>query len=255
MSLVNRLSRGRRRAHEPGHSQYGEHCVHHQGRRHDDHDHESRGGRAARAGDSVIAEIHSAPRSQRPGIALGIRTGQAAALAAASGLLLAACGGGGSSQASPSTAVSSTAAASGTSARQASADGTFCGAARRFGNDQQTFARYAKKEPASVTAKVLRVAKDAERALGEMRRLAPARLTADVKVYESTEKPIVDVLVANGGQLKQAIKAGDERGSPKLGRRLQRALVGIGNNCGFPGSRLMPMPKGMKMKGKGEGEG
>jgi hypothetical protein len=256
MSLINRLLRAGGREHEPGHSQHGEYGAHDQGRGHVDHDHER--GHAARAGSRATAVSRSARRLQRLLSALGIRTGQAAALAAASGLLLAACGGG-SSQASKSSAASSTVAARGTTtARQASGDTAFCGAARRVGSDLKTFARYERREPARATATVLRRAKDAVSGFGEMQRLAPGRLTADVKVYARMEKPFIDGIVANRGQLRQErethkgsgmqsgkrskgsgmkMKSGSEMpGNPKL----QSALAGIGSYCGFPGSLLMP---------------
>jgi hypothetical protein len=236
MTFINRLLcvvRGRCLEHEPEHSQRRDHGAHELGGWHPDEGHS---GLVARTVNSVTV------------------VSQAAALAAASGLLLAACGGG-SSTASQSTAASSTAARSASAAaRPGSGGNSFCGAARRFGNAQKTFARYAEKEPASVMAKMLSVATDAESALGDMQRLAPASLTADVKVYVSTEKPIVDGIVANRGELKQQIekdkknKRSDTGNNPKL----QRALAGIGDKCGFPGSLLMPMPrKGMPMPSKG----
>jgi hypothetical protein len=171
------------------------------------------------------------------------RTSQASALAAATALLLAACGSS-SPQASQPTAAKSTA---------ANSTAAFCSAARRVGNDQKTFGQYAEKEPASVIATVLSVAKDAEIGLGEMQRLAPASLTADVKAYVSDEKPYIDEIVANRGQLKQeADKMKKTESGMKSGMgnnpKLQRALSGIGNKCGIPGSVLMPMPASM---GKG----
>jgi hypothetical protein len=171
-------------------------------------------------------------------------TRQASALAAAA-FLLAACGSSGSPQTSGSPQASRPTTANSTAA--------FCSAARRFGNDQKTFARYAEKEPASVMARMLSVAKDAESALGEMQRLTPASLTADVQVYESTEKPIIDGIIANRGQLNQQIeKDKKDKGSDmKSGNpKLQRAVAGIGDKCVLPGSVLMPMPsKGTPSKG------
>jgi hypothetical protein len=205
-------------------------------------------GLVARAGNIVTVVSRLGWRSHRSATAVRIRTAQAAVLLTAGGLLLAGCGG--SSQASSSTTVTSAAAASTRpSARQIAGGRAFCSAARRFGREQKAFSQYAQSEPASVVARVFSVAKNAATALASMQRLAPASLAADVKVYERTEKPIVDIIVANRGQLKQAIgtmRSGSEKsGSPKL----QRALIGIGDKCGFPGSVLMAMPKkGMPMQ-------
>lgn len=163
------------------------------------------------------------------------RTSQASALAAATALLLAACGSS-SPQASQPTAAKSTA---------ANSIAAFCSAARRFGNDQKTFSQYAEHEPTSVMTKILSVAKDAQGVLGEMQRLAPTSLTADVKVYVSGEKPYVDGIIANRGQLKQETeKMKSEKSGSEMGNnpKLQRALSGIGDKCGIPGSALMPMP-------------
>jgi hypothetical protein len=257
MTLINRLLRvvrGRRLAHEPEHSQRCEHGAQELGRGDPG---ERRSGFVARTGNSVTVVSHSGRRSQRSVIAVRIRTGQAAALAGASGLLLAACGG--SSQASQSTAVSSTVAASGrTSARQASGDAAFCGAARRIGSDLKTFARYEQREPARATATVLRRAKDAVSGFVEMQRRAPGSLTADVNVYARMEKPFIEGVVANRGQLRQerethkgsGMQSGErskgsgvkmKSGSETSGnRKLQSALGRIGSYCGFPGSLLMP---------------
>jgi hypothetical protein len=145
-----------------------------------------------------------------------------------------------------------------TTARQASGDSAFCGAARRVGSDLKTFARYERREPARATATVLRDAKDAASVLAEMQRLAPRSLTADVEVYANTEKPFIDGIVANRGQMRQerethkgsGMQSGEggkgsgmkrKSGSEMPGnRKLQSALAGIGSYCGVPGSLLMP---------------
>lgn len=117
------------------------------------------------------------------------------ALLCSSALALAACSSG-----SPISTTRATVPRSSTTTSASAAAGTFCDAAQRVANDQNTV-----RQQANSAAVVLSAAQDAESAIPLMQRLAPTSLSSDVTMVTSTFKPFFDALVSGHGNLSRAL--------------------------------------------------